>query len=77
MILVSVFQWRGRIIFLSWGKIRSHKKGESEKILLCKTEEANEKALKNDNISFRYEIARGRQTQNCQTGDKCAVALSY
>lgn len=56
--LVSVFQGRD----MSWGKIRSHRKGESEKILLCKTK-ANEKTLKkNDNLSFRYEVARGRQT---------------
>lgn len=33
-------------------------------MLLCTTKEVNEKALKtNDNLSFRYEIARG----DCQT----------
>lgn len=61
--LVSVFHGCDSIILLSWGKIRSHRKGESEKILLCKTK-ANEKALKkNDNLSFRYEIARRQALQ--------------
>lgn len=55
--LALVFQWCDSV------KLEGCRKAGTEKILLCTTKGVNEKSLKkHDNLSLRYEIARGRKT---------------